>query len=196
MSEREQRHEEVPSAAAPGEGVQETAGPAESPDAQVEKLRTDLVKAREEVDRNWQQFMYAAADLENYKKEAQRRLDEAVTRTRRQMLGVVLQVVDNLERALRFGEAGGASGDAQLAVVEGIRLTHRQALDLLAGLGVRPVECVGAAFDPRLHEVVEAVDPEAEAAEGRPSGTIVGEVERGYLLNAEVLRPARVRVVK
>jgi molecular chaperone GrpE len=149
----------------------------------VEELQQLAARYKEEAERNWQQFLHAAADLENYKKQSARQRDEAVQRVRAELFRVMLTIVDNLERAL--AHAGGDPG----SVVEGIRMTHRQALETLSGLGVRPLETEGRPFDPRYHE---AVDVAAHA--GVSPGTVIGELQRGYLLNGELLRPARVRV--
>ena len=153
----------------------------------VEEMQQLAARYKEEAERNWQQFLHAAADLENYKKQAARQRDEAVQRARTSLLIVMLTVVDNLERAL--AHAGGGPE----AVVEGIQMTHRQVLDVLANLGVRPLDAAGKAFDPRYHE---AVDVASHTDAGVTPGTVVGELQRGYLLNGEVLRPARVRVAK
>jgi molecular chaperone GrpE len=184
-----------------GPGVEEGAGP-----EMVESLRAEVARLTEQADRHWQQFLRAAADLENYRKQAARQREEAVAATRRVMLAVILGVVDTLERALQHTDAvptgrqaaesaGGSSdnhGGAASAIADGIRLAHRQVLDVLKTMGVRPMESVGRTFDPRVHEAVEAV----AAGEGASPGTIVGEVQRGYMIGEEVLRPARVRVAQ
>jgi molecular chaperone GrpE len=159
--------------------------------AGIEILQAEVARLTAEAERNWQQFLRAAADLENYRKQAARQRDEAVAATRRAMLGVILTVVDTLERALRHTEAE-AHGDKAPAIADGIRLARRQVLDLLEKLGVRPMEAEGLTFDPRVHDAVEAVPANA----GTAPGTIVGEVQRGYLMGDEVLRPARVRVAQ
>ncbi|MDR7518895.1 MAG: nucleotide exchange factor GrpE [Armatimonadota bacterium] len=161
----------------------------------IETLRAEVARLSEEAERNWQQFLRTAADLENYRKQAARQRDEAVAATRRALLGVILVVVDTLERALEHagslaGDAGGGAPAA--AIVDGIRLAHRQVLETLKSLGVEPMETVGQAFDPRVHEAVEAVP----AGDGTEPGTVVGEVQRGYMLGGDVLRPARVRVAQ
>ena len=178
---------------AAGEGPQ----PAEADPLQVndlegvsiDDLKERLKQARADAQRNWQHFLHSAADLENYKKQAARDRQDAVERTRRQMLGLVLGVLDNLERALAFGDGQEGPGKA---LVDGLRMTHRQILSQLEALGVRPIEAVGKAFDPRLHEAVGVVP--SQAAE-RESGTVADEVLKGYLLNDDVLRPAKVTVV-
>lgn len=174
----------------------------ETPEA-VEVLRAEVARLTREAEHNWQQFLRAAADLENYRKQATRQREEAVAATRRALLAVILGVVDTLERALRHADAAGPAGDAATgagdnnsvavgAIADGIRLAQKQVLDVLKTMGVRPMESVGQAFDPRVHDAVEAV----AASEGTVPGTVVGEIQRGYMIGEEVLRPARVRVAQ
>ena len=154
-----------------------------------EELRARVREAREEAQRNWKHFLHSAADLENYKKQAARTRQDAVDKTRRQMLGLVLSVLDNLERALMFGAEDGRDK----ALLDGLRMTHRQILSQLAGVGVKPIEAVGRRFDPRLHEAVGVVPAQSP---NQASGTVAGEVLKGYLFNDDVLRPAKVTVVR
>lgn len=162
--------------------------PAEAPTAEsIEELRAQVERYKEEAERNWQQFLHAAADLENYKKQAARHREDAVQRTRASMLIVILSVVDTLERALEHGTEG------REAVIEGIRMTLRHLLDLLANMGIRPMEAKGKPFDPRFHEAVDVASPDEH---GVDAGIVVEEIQKGYLVNGEVLRPARVRVAK
>jgi molecular chaperone GrpE len=152
------------------------------------ELMAKLQEARQDVQRNWQQFLHSAADLENYKKQAARERQDVVERTRRQMLNLVLSVVDNLERAM----AAASGPSAAQAMIEGLRIAHRQILGQLEVFGVRPIEAVGKPFNPRLHEAVGVVPPQGA---GPGAGTVVAETLRGYMLNDEVLRPAKVVVV-
>ncbi len=177
-------------------GQEVTAGEEPTPVAVDE----EIARLNEEAERSRQQFLRAAADLENYRRQAARQRDEAVAATRRSLLAVILGVLDTLERAIEHAEGAGAgsrgepvqAGGAGGAIVDGIRLAHRQVLDTLRGMGVRPMESVGKPFDPRFHDAVEAVP----AVEGVPPGTVIGERQRGYLIGEEVLRPARVRVAQ
>jgi molecular chaperone GrpE len=188
--EHEARREEPAGAgeARPAEGSR-PGGPDELEGLSIEDLRARARQASDEARRNWQQFLHSAADLENYKKHAARDRQDAIERTRRQMLSLVLGVLDNLERAMTFGDV--PDGPAQ-SLLDGLRMTHRQILDQLRAIGVRPIEAAGASFDPRLHEAV-AVVPAEQAHQ--PAGTVAGEVLKGYLLNDDVLRPAKVAVV-
>ncbi|HKV45856.1 MAG TPA: nucleotide exchange factor GrpE [bacterium] len=158
-------------------------------DLSIDELRAKLRQAREDTQRNWQHFLHSAADLENYKKQAARDRQDAVERTRRQMLSLVLGVLDNLDRALAFGDVQAGAGKA---LVDGLQMTHRQILSQLEAVGVRPMEVVGKTFDPKFHEAVGVVPPQAS---GPASGTVADEVLKGYLLNDDILRPAKVTVV-
>lgn len=155
-------------------------------------LREEVERYRQEAERNWQQFLHAAADLENYKKAAARMQQDAVDRTRRQMLLVLLGAVDDLERAIAYAERG-ADHEAVAGILEGLRITHRSLLDQLRALGVERMEVAGERFDPAHHEAVE-VTPAEEA--GVEPGTVLEAVQPGYVLDGRVLRPARVRVAQ
>src|SRR3989442_14229338 len=125
--------------------ARETAAPAS--EAQVAELRKLAASYKEQADRNWQQFLHAAADLENYKKQAARQRDDAVQRTRQSLLAVVLDVVDDLERALEHS----TSTDPD-QIVAGIRVSHPKIVEGVASLGVRPMETERHRFEPRCHE--------------------------------------------
>ena len=159
----------------------------------VEVLQVEVERLTREVERNWQQFLQTAADLENYRKHAIRQREEAVALARRTMLGIILSVVDTLDRAVEHTlghEDVSGEGPSPESIAYGIELARRQVLEALATMGVRPMETVGRAFDPRVHEAVEGVP----AGDRETPGTVVGEVQRGWLLGDDVLRPARVRV--
>lgn len=155
-------------------------------------LREDVERYRQEAERNWQQFLHAAADLENYKKAAARMQQDAVDRTRREMLLVLLNAVDDLERAIRYAERQ-AEHEAVAAILEGLRMTHRSLMDQLRNLGVSRMQVAGERFDPAHHEAVEVTSAEEAGVE---PGTVLEDVQPGYVLNGRVLRPARVRVAQ
>jgi len=84
-----------------------------------------------------------------------------------------------------------AGDDSTGAYRRGVELIHKQLLDVLAKRGVRPIEALGADFDPYYHQAVSH-----EAAEGRREGEVIEEFRRGYMLNDRLLRPAMVKVAK
>jgi len=161
-------------------------------------LARRLAEAEEKAAGNWERFLRARADLENYRKRVQRDLGAMVRRGKKDLIVRLLDVVDALERAASWengaGAAAGARSDREDArdadtAREGVALIHRQMLKVLADEGVAPIECSGEPFDPTLHEAV-ATDPTDDV----PAGTITAELQKGYTYEGEVLRPARVRV--
>src|SRR2546425_9768745 len=127
----EERQDEMPAAGGESPDVQDAA---RTPQEELAELRAAVVRYKEEAEHNWQQFLHAAADLENYKKQASRQREDAVQRTRYAVLAAVLTVVDNLERALEH--AGGEDEE----IVGGVRMTHRHTLEGPAKMGVTPME--------------------------------------------------------
>jgi molecular chaperone GrpE len=100
-----------------------------------------------------------------------------------QLVREVLPVVDNLERALA------SSGEADGSLVEGVRLVHSELAGALERAGVEPIEPAGERFDPNVHEALST-----RAADGAEAGVVLDVVQKGYRLEATVLRPARVVV--
>src|SRR2546427_13044027 len=131
--------------AAGGEGAEAQRQP-RAPEDELAALRAEVARYKEEAERNWQQFLHAAADLENYKKQASRQREDAVQRARFAVLAAVLTVVDNLERAL--GHSTGGDDDK---IVAGVPIPHRRALEAQARVGVPPVATRGQEFDSLSH---------------------------------------------
>ena len=105
------------------------------------------------------------------------------------MLGYVTMGTNDLERALKADTGGGAEGAD--AYRKGVDLIHRQLLEILRKRGVRPIEALGADFDPHFHEAIAY-----EAAPGRRDGEVIEEFGRGYMLNDKLIRPSVVKVAK
>src|SRR2546426_4187203 len=139
--------------AAGGEGAEVQRQP-RAPEDELTALRAEVARYKEEAERNWQQFLHAAADLENYKKQASRQREDAVQRARFAVLAAVLTVVDNLERALEHSTGGDDD-----KIVAGIRITHPHAFEVLAKIGVNQMETLGEEVYPRDHEAGGVVRP-------------------------------------
>ena len=114
-----------------------------------------------------------------------------VERGRREILADLLDVVDNLDRALDAAQVD-AAADRIDTLLQGVELVRRQFLAKLEGFGVKRIESEGQPFDPALHEAVSAVP----AATPDQDGTVVGVIRHGYRIGDEVLRPAAVAVAK
>jgi molecular chaperone GrpE len=149
-------------------------------------LRAQLEAANAKAEDNYNKFLLAMADFENYKKRMQRDIESIVTAHRRKMLERFLPVIDNLERALQFN----ASGDEKLR--GGIEATLRGFENVLAGEGVKPIDVKGKPFDPRIAEAIGTLP----AADGVAEDTVLEVAEKGYTIGDELLRPAKVLVAK
>jgi molecular chaperone GrpE len=144
-------------------------------DVEVAALRREIADLRD-------RSMRTLADFDNYRKRAERERRDAVRYAGSAPLGDLLEVVDNLSRALA---AGGTADDLKT----GVEMTLRQLEDVLRRHGVEGVAAAGQRFDPAVHEAVSRLeDPDVEAP------TVVEELQRGYRLHERLLRPARVVV--
>lgn len=151
----------------------------------------DALEARcEELEQQaaeWQdRYLRSVADMENLRRRHRQETEEARRFGNEQLLGSLVSVMDNLQRAL---DAAG-SGENFAALKEGVGLTQKQLAEVLAKSGLTPIESVGQAFDPTLHEAIG----HAEAGEGQAPDTVVEEVQRGYTLHGRLLRPSLVRI--
>jgi molecular chaperone GrpE len=124
-------------------------------------------------------WLRARADLENYRKRSDHEVERRVGDARDRLLLDWLEVVDDIDRALRFGSVADSA----------LRPVQQQMHGVLARHGVERMEAEGAGFDPELHEAVGVRDTD-EA----PSNTVVEVVRAGYRVGDRVLRPARVIV--
>jgi molecular chaperone GrpE len=183
LSKHRKKESEAPVAAA-------TAAPPQEPQGAVdplEEVRQQLAAAQAEVEKNWDLYLRERAELENFRKRTQRDKEEFRIFTRKELLLEVLPVLDNLERAL---EHAGQGGEGQ-GLVAGVTMTVAQFRKVVEDLGARPMVTVGTPFDPALHQAMA----QQETAE-QPSGTVISEYQKGYLLHDRLLRPALVVVAK
>lgn len=125
------------------------------------------------------------ADFENFKKRIDRERFDHFRYATFGLVGRILPVLDNFERAITAARPGAASD----ALIEGIALIQRQLLSELEAEGLRGMESVGESFNPERHEAV-ATDPDSPL----PPHTVTHVFQRGYFLHDRVLRPAMVRV--
>jgi molecular chaperone GrpE len=145
-----------------------------------EKGRETLAKLKEEHDR----YLRSAAEMENYRKRAQKERDEVLRYGNEKLLKDLFPVVDNLDRAL----AAAAPDDP---LVKGVTLVRSGLEQVLGRYGVTSFSAMGQPFDPSKHEALLQVST-ADAA----PGTVVMEHARGFLLHERLARPAMVGVAK
>ncbi len=147
-------------------------------------LAADLAAARAEAKENYDKFLYAMADFENYKKRIERQLSEIALTGKKSVLTKMLPVLDNLERAIAFEDSDGLRG--------GLQATLRMFESALAGEGVKSVSLKGKPFDPKLAEAIATQPP----PDGVDENTVLDEAHKAYTMGEELLRPAQVVVAK
>jgi molecular chaperone GrpE len=161
---------------------------------EIDELRSQLAlsqeKGRETMARLQEvheRMLRAAADLENYRKRAQKEKEQMRKFGAEKILADFLPVMDNLDRAL---EHSNSSADFT-SLMRGVSMTRKLFEDTLAKYGVRPISAAGQPFDPHFHEAIQHV----ESTE-LPPNQVVSEMMQGYTLNDRLLRPALVVVSK
>jgi len=155
--------------------------PTDQPD-----LSAQAAELKQQRDDYYDRLLRKTAEFDNYRKRTERERIQLSEAAAADLLTELLPLVDDMERALKAESA--ADDDA---VRKGVELIHRQLLDILRKRGVKPIDALGADFDPHFHNAVAH-----EPAEGRREGEIVEEFRRGYLLGDRLLRPAMVKVAK
>lgn len=153
----------------------------------IKALEEELEEARAQAQENYDKYVRLYAEFENYRKRVAREKAELVKYGNEELLKEILPVVDNLEKALEHAH----KGDDPYAIVQGVELILEQLRGVLKRFGVEPIEAVGERFDPERHEAVG--EKETEGAE---PGEVLFEVQKGYMLNDRLLRPAKVVVAK
>lgn len=133
------------------------------------------------------QLLRTAADFDNYRKRSRKDVEDAQKKGSQELLLALLPVFDNLERAVQHAEQ---STDAK-AIAEGVKMVLKQFQDSIGRLGIKRVAGVGLPFDPLVHEAIQQV----ETSEHAP-GTVVAEVQPGYMLGDRLIRAAMVVVAR
>jgi molecular chaperone GrpE len=142
----------------------------------------DVLREREDFKDRW---LRKSAEFDNYRKRVERERREQAGQEVVDLLQQLLLVVDDFDRALTVvGDEGGAYR-------KGIELIHGKLHDLLRKQGVKAMDVLGADFDPNVHMAVM----HEESPEHR-EGEVIGELQKGYMLNDRLLRPAMVKVAK
>ena len=152
----------------------------------TDELDPEIVRLMEELDTERERGLRMLAEFDNYRRRTRQQQALAEQTGKREVLLALLDVMDDFDRALlRLGEAPDA-------VADGLRLIRQRFSDVLHSNGVSPFDSEGKPFDPTVHEAMTVIDSDGE----EESGTVYTEHRRGYFINGELLRPARVAVLK
>ena len=184
MTDDVETTEEPEPSADPDGGGGEAEQPAGDGSAEVGEELEELVDGlRRERDEYLDLARRAKADFENYRKRAAQQTADSAKRGKAELARELLPAIDSLERAL---DAAESDSDA---LAKGVSLVRDQLLETLKRAGVEAYDPAGERFDPTWHEAL-STRPE----KGVEAGTVLETLDRGYRLDGQVLRPARVVV--
>jgi len=139
-----------------------------------------------ERDEYYDRLLRTTAEFDNYRKRVERERRDQADNAIARVLEELLLVVDDFDRALTVDPTENAA-----AYRKGVELIHAKLHDLLKKQGVKPIEALGADFDPNMHQAVMH-----EPVEGHRDNEVIGELRKGYTLNDRLLRPSMVKVAK
>jgi molecular chaperone GrpE len=145
----------------------------------------EIVWLKKELANERERGLRLLAEFDNYRRRTRHEQTLAEQNGKREVLLALLEVMDDFDRALLH------IGEAPDAVADGLRLIRQRLSDVLHSNGVTAFDSEGELFDPTVHEAMIVID-----GDGEQSGTVYTEHRRGYFINGELLRPARVAVLK
>ncbi|QEH47117.1 nucleotide exchange factor GrpE [Aggregatibacter actinomycetemcomitans] len=158
--------------------------PLEEAIARVQELEAQLAEAsKKEQDL----LLRTRAEIDNIRRRTEQDIEKAHKFALEKFAKDILNTIDNLERAL--ATPANTEDDSVKALFDGVELTLKELLATVARFGIEPVGAVGEVFDPELHQAISM-----QPAEGFQSNQITAVLQKGYLLNGRVIRPAMVMV--
>ncbi len=155
------------------------------PEEQAASCQKQLEAEKQRSQEYLTRLKYAQADFENLKKRVDRQVEEVKTYCTERIVLQLLDIVDELELAIKTGET---STDGK-TLLEGVKMTLKKLRKVLEQEGVSPIECEGKPFDPTKHNAVETVE-----REGIQKCIVGEEVRKGYMMRNRVIRPSIVKV--
>ena len=151
----------------------------------LEQLEEQIRLKDEEILKQKDTFLREKAELENFKKRLTKEKEAFVQFANERLLKELLQIEDNLERAM-------AAPNATLeSLKEGVEMIQKQFKDFLKNQKVEAIEALGKPFDPNLHEVLNQ-----QESEEHEENTVIEEYSKGFTLNGRILRPTKVVISK
>lgn len=159
--------------------------------ARLKELVTQNNYHKQLADENFDKYVRAMADFDNYRKRVAKEYLEKEAEANRNLIAKLLPVLDNLDRAIEASRKGAETDEALNSFHQGIQLIDQQIHNILENEGLKPFNSRGEEFDPTRHDAVLLV----ETGEHEPN-KVLDEVEKGFVFRGKVLRHARVTVSK
>lgn len=149
----------------------------------IEKLLEENKKLKDD-------FLRAFAEAENVKKRCHQEMEKSAKFAIADFAKNLLQVADNLQRALD-AVAGEDKSESICSMRKGIELTQTELMKVFNKFNIHKMDIMGKIFDPNFHQVVQEVEDKS-----KPAGTVIAEVQTGYMIHDRILREAMVVVTK
>jgi molecular chaperone GrpE len=150
------------------------------PPTEEEQLRAQVAELEDRL-------LRSLADLDNFRKRSARQIDDVARNANDRLLGDLLDVVSNLDRALQHCNEGADVASLK----QGMEMIHGQFMGLLTKYEIRPIDALGKPFDPNLHSALMQVD-----SNEYPEHTVAAEISKGFMQGERVLRHTQVAVSK
>lgn len=159
-----------------------------SAEAEIAVLNAELEAAKQTIEEQKDSVVRAAAEVENMRRRTAQDVEKAHKFALEKFANELLPVLDNLERAIEFADK---ENEHIKPVIEGVEMTAKSFVDAVAKFGVEVVAPQGETFNPEFHQAM-SIQPSADVA----PNTVIAVMQKGYLLNGRLLRPAMVMVSK
>ncbi len=161
--------------------------PDSSKDAQEEEIEVDpLEEAKKDLETLNDKYLRLAAEFDNYRKRTIKEKAELILNGSKRAIQAILPIVDDMERALAITD----KTDEEASLKEGLKLIHQKMIKSLEGLGVSEIDTQDADFNTDFHEAIAMVP----GVEDEKKGKVLDCVQKGYKLNEDVIRHAKVAV--
>ncbi|MDH5441514.1 MAG: nucleotide exchange factor GrpE [Candidatus Bathyarchaeota archaeon] len=146
-----------------------------------EALEAEQGKSKEYLSR----LKYLQADFDNYRKRMVREFQEVTQRSNERLIASVLNVVDDLERAIETGR----KTENTDALLEGVEMVYKNLYGLLEREGLTRIKAIGKPFDPNMHEILAKVP-----TDDHDDGIVIEEARKGFIFKGKVMRPSVVMI--
>ncbi|MBE6452430.1 MAG: nucleotide exchange factor GrpE [Alphaproteobacteria bacterium] len=167
------------------ETLDEVSAPTEenNVEAELEELKSENLKLRED-------YLRAFADAENVKRRCAQEIEKNNKYAIADFAKSLLTVADNLHRAIEAVDNSDGKNNCE-ALRKGVELTENELMKVFAKFGISKMDIMGTVFDPNYHQVIQEVEDKT-----KPAGTVIAELQTGYMINGRILREAMVVVTK
>lgn len=151
--------------------------------SELQQVKEQLVVLQAELDEQKDRYLRLQADYDNYRRRTQKEKSELSIQVTQDLIANLLPVVDNFERAIA------ATGQDADSIRAGVEMVNRQFVSILEQNGLEAINTEDAQFDPNFHQAVMR-----EENTEKPDGTILQELQKGYVVKGKTIRPSMVKV--